>query len=105
MTVENIQSGYGNATVGYTRKTVTTAEKYREIFAQKLSETDEVIRNGSTEKAIQLGGAAYTSEEWGEMIANFDATMEDLREQMRIEHAKQYEDHLNHIEVNQKLEQ
>ncbi len=88
MTVENIQSGYGNATVGYTRKTVTTAEKYREIFAQKLSETDEVIRNGSTEKAIQLGGAAYTSEEWDEMIANFDATMDDLREQMRIEHAK-----------------
>lgn len=94
MTVENIQSGYGNATVGYARKTVSTEEKYRELFAQKLSETDEVIRNGSTEKAIQLGGAAYTSEEWDEILANFDATMDDLREQMRAEHAKQYQEQM-----------
>ena len=94
MTVENIQTGYGNATLGYARKTISTEEKYRELFAQKLSETDAVIRNGSTEKAIQLGGAAYTSDEWDEMIANFDATMDDLREQMRVEHAKRFKEQM-----------
>lgn len=94
MTVENIQTGYGNATLGYARKTISTEEKYRELFAQKLSETYAVIRNGSTEKAIQLGGAAYTSDEWDEMIANFDATMDDLREQMRVEHAKRFKEQM-----------
>ena len=59
MTVENIQSGYGNATLGYARKTISTEEKYRELFEQKLSKTDEIIRNGSTEKAIQLGGTIH----------------------------------------------
>lgn len=97
MTVENIQSGYGNATLGYARKTISTEEKYRELFEQKLSKTDEVIRNGSTEKAIQLGGAAYTSDEWDEMIANFDATMDDLREQMRAEHAKRMKEQMEKV--------
>lgn len=92
MTVDNIQSGYRKATLGYAKKSISTGEKYREIFAQKLSETDEVIRNGSTEKAIQLGGAAYTSEEWDEMMANFDATMDDVREQMRVEHMKHFKE-------------
>ena len=92
MTIKNIQSGYGNATHGYERKNVSTEEKYRELFAQKLSETDEIIRNGSVEKAIQLGGAAYTSDEWDEMISNYDKTMDDLREQMRIEHEKRFKE-------------
>lgn len=97
MTIQNIQSGYGNATVEYARKALTTEESYRKILADKLSQQDEVIRNGSTEKAIQLGGTAFTSEEWDEMLENFDATMEDLREQMRAEHARRYEEQLEKI--------
>lgn len=92
MTIENIQSGYGNATVGYARKNISTEDKFRELFTDKLSQVDEVIRNGSTEKAIQIGGAVYKSEEWDEMLANFDATMDDLREQMRAEHVKRFKE-------------
>lgn len=94
MTIQNIQSDYGNATVVYTRKAMSTEESYRRILEQKLDKQDEVIQNGSTEEAIPLGGTAFTTEEWEEMLANFDATMDDLREQMRAEHAKRYEEQL-----------
>lgn len=94
MTIQNIQSDYGNATVAYSRKAVSTEETYRNILAQKLEQQDEVIRNGSTEEAIPLGGTAFTTDEWDAMLSNFDATMDDLREQMRAEHAKRYEEQL-----------
>lgn len=94
MTIQNIQSDYGNATVAYTRKAMSTEESYRKILEQKFEQQEDVIRNGSTEEAIPLGGTAFTSEEWEEMLANFDATMDDLREQMRAEHEKRYEEQL-----------
>lgn len=94
MTVQSIQSDYGNATVTYSRKAISSRESYQQIFEQKLSQLDEVIRNGSTEKAIPLGGAEFTSKEWEEMLANFDVTMEDMREQMREAHEKAYEEQL-----------
>lgn len=97
MTIQNIQSSYGNATVEYSRKAVSTEESYRQILEQKISQQDEVIRNGSTEKAIPLGGGEFTTEEWDGLLANFDATMDDLREQMRAEHQKRYEEQLEKI--------
>lgn len=97
MTIQSIQADYGNTTVAYSRKAVSARESYQQLFEQKLSEQAEVIRNGSTETAIPLGGTAFTSEEWEKMLADFDVTMDDLREQMRTEHAKAYEEKLQKI--------
>lgn len=103
MTVENIQSGYGNVTLGYAKKPISSEDKFRELFIEKMSQVDEVIRNGSTEKAIQLGGAVYTFEEWDEMMANFDATMDDVREQMSVEHAKHFKEQMENEYLNNKI--
>lgn len=103
MTVEKIQSGYGNTTFGYAKKPISSEDKFRELFTEKMSQVDEVIRNGSTEKAIQLGGAVYTSEEWDEMMANFDATMDDVREQMRVEHMKYVKEQMENEYLNNKI--
>lgn len=103
MTVENIQSGYGHVTLGYAKKPISSEDKFRELFTEKMSQVDEVIRNGSTEKAIQLGGTAYTSEEWDEMMANFDATMDDVREQMRVEHMKYVKEQMENEYLNNKI--
>ena len=57
MTVQNIQSNYGNATVEYARKSMSTEESYRQLLEKKYSQQEEVIQNGSTEEAIPLGGS------------------------------------------------
>lgn len=98
MTIQSIQADYGNATVEYTRKAISAQETYRQIFEKQLSEQADVIRNGSTEKAIPLGGSEFTSEEWDEMLSNYDATLDELREQMRAEHTKAYEEQLQRLE-------
>lgn len=102
MTTGTIQSGYGNSTMEYAKKTISAEENYRKILEEKLSQQEEVIRNGSTEKAVPLGGSAYTMEEWEEMLENFDAVAEDLREQMRAEHKKRYEGQMQKIADVQK---
>lgn len=101
MTIQSIQADYGNATVAYTRKAVSARESYLQLFEQKLMEQAEVIRNGSTETAIPLGGTAFTSEEWEKMLSDFDVTMNDLREQMRTEHARAYEEQLQKIVIKE----
>ena len=94
MTVEGIKGSYTNANDVYTSKKSSYTEEYRKLLEEKLAKQDEVIENGSTEEPIQVGGRAYTSEEWDEMLENFDATLEDLREQMRVEHERRYEEQL-----------
>lgn len=101
MTIQSIQADYDNTTVAYNRKAISVRESYRQIFEQQLMEQAEVIRNGSTETAIPLGGAAFTSEEWEKMLTNFDITMNDLREQMRTEHARAYEEQLQKIVIKE----
>ena len=101
MSIQSIQPDYDNTTVAYSRKAISVRESYRQLFEQQLMEQAEVIRNGGTETAIQLGGAAFTSEEWEKMLTNFDVTMNDLREQMRAEHARAYEEQLQKIVIKE----
>lgn len=88
MTIQNIQLTYENAAAEFTRKIASTEEPYSRLLEKKLEKKD----NSSTEEAIPVGRTAYTTEEWDAMLANFDATLEDLREQMRAEHKKRYEE-------------
>ena len=102
MAIGTISSGYGNSTMEYVKKTMSTEERYRTLLTEKLSRQDEVIRNGSTEKPVALGSREYTSKEWDALLENFDAVMDDLREQMRIEHKKRYEEQLEKNEDTRK---
>jgi hypothetical protein len=101
MTIQSIQSDYNNTSVEHGKKTVSANEMYRQLFEQKLSEQAEIIRNRSTEKTIPLGGTAFTTEEWEKMLADFDVTMDDLREQMRIEHAKAEDEKLQKLTMKE----
>lgn len=98
MRVAAIQLGYGNFTVEYAKDVLLTGETYKKILEEKLEEQREVMQNGSTEEAVRSGSRAYTTKEWNGVLANFDAAAEHLREQMRLEHQKRYEEQLQKME-------
>ena len=98
MRVAAIQLGYRNFTVEYAKDVLLTGETYKKILEEKLEEQREVLQKESTEKSIWSGGRTYTQREWNSVLANFDSTAEHLREQMRMEHKKRYEEQLQKME-------
>ena len=98
MRVAAVQLGYGNFTVEYAKDVLLTGETYKKILEEKLEEQREVMQNGRMEQAVWSGGKAYTTKEWNSVLAHFDSTAEHLREQMRLEHQKRYEEQLQKME-------
>ncbi len=98
MVVETMQFGYGNrASTTYTEKVVSAQETYQQILEKKREEQSEVIANGGINQSFQFGAKSYTQEEWDELLENFDAVTDDMREQMRAEHQRRYEEQLQKL--------
>ena len=92
-----VRANYVNANDVYSAKKTSYTQEYRQILEKKLDEQAEVIRDGGINPSFQMGGDSYTTEEWEELLANFDATMDDMREQMRAEHERRYKEQLEKI--------
>lgn len=92
-----MKASYINASDVYSTKKTSYTQEYRQILEQKLDEQAKVIRDGGINPSFQMGGDSYTTKEWDELLANFDAAMDDMREQMRAEHESRYKEQLEKI--------
>uniref|UniRef100_UPI004056F57A hypothetical protein n=1 Tax=Agathobacter sp. TaxID=2021311 RepID=UPI004056F57A len=98
MVIETMQFGHRNhAVAAYTEKIMSAQENYQQILEKKREEQPKVIKNGGTDESFRFGAKSYTLKEWDELLENFDAVTEDMREQMRAEHQKRYEEQLQKI--------
>lgn len=59
------------------------SKDYQKLFAEKVNELSEKIKNGDTETTIQTGAQSYTEKEWNELLKKFDSTEENMRKLMR----------------------
>ena len=58
---------------------------YREFLQEKMEEMRANIKKGTIQPKFQIGGEAYTQEEWQELLDKIDAAEEVLREQVEEE--------------------
>lgn len=58
---------------------------YRKFLLEKMEEMRANIKKGTIQPKFQIGGEAYTQEEWQELLDKIDAAEEVLREQVEEE--------------------
>ena len=58
---------------------------YRKFLQEKMEEMRANIKKGTIQPKFQIGGEAYTQEEWQELLDKIDAAEEVLREQVEEE--------------------
>lgn len=97
MSIGGVTTEYMHANDIYSTKKASHAKEYRQILEKKLDAQEKVIRDGGINPSFQMGVESYTEKEWDEMLANFDATMDDMREQMRAEHERSYQEQIEEI--------
>lgn len=61
---------------------------YQEFIREKIEELWVKFQNGESEPSYQIGAASFTEKEWDKLLEKFDALEEEIRTQMREEHAK-----------------
>jgi len=91
MAIGEIGAGYMNAADVYSTVKNSHINTYRQILESKMDAAASRVETGEEETPIRLGADSYTQSEWNAMLDYYDATLEDVREQMRAEHKKQYE--------------
>ena len=92
---------YGNANMSYAydKEMASQSTPYHQVktyepnapvetdylvkFKQMINEMYEKVKNGETEPTFQIGGRAFTLEEWEEFLENFDSIEAAVRELMR----------------------
>jgi len=98
-------SGNGKAigltTVG-NRGCIAMHTDYQKIISERRNEIYEKLKNGDTEQAFQIGGSSFTEKEWDKMLSEVDDILEEIREAMREEHQKRFEEALEEKYVEQK---
>lgn len=84
---EDFDAALGTATEG-AEKTRTASKQdidYRKFLQEKMEEMRANIKKGTIQPKFQIGGEAYTQEEWQELLDKIDAAEEVLREQVEEE--------------------
>ncbi len=69
----------------------------KEILHNKINEMQANIETGNVDfdPVFQIGGKAYTQEEWDKLLKYVDEVEEETQEAMEVEQAKQeYEDEI-----------
>lgn len=64
------------------------AVDYKELIQAKIEELTEKVKNGDTEPAYQIGGQAFTEEDWDKFLGRFDKLQEKIRQDMEEQQAK-----------------
>lgn len=88
---EDFDAALGTATEGAEKdpeKTRTASKQdidYRKFLQEKMEEMRANIKKGTIQPKFQIGGEAYTQEEWQELLDKIDAAEEVLREQVEEE--------------------
>lgn len=88
---ENFDAALGAATEGAEKdpeKTRAASKQdidYRKFLQEKMEEMRANIKKGTIQPKFQIGGEAYTQEEWQELLDKIDAAEEVLREQVEEE--------------------
>lgn len=64
---------------------------YRQMILDHMAQMEEKIERGEIEEKISIGGQSFTQKEWEELLAKFDALMEEIKEAVAEEIEKKKE--------------
>lgn len=74
----------------------------RELIRKRVEELLIKIQNGDTETYYPIGASFFTEKEWDKFLEKFDKLEEEIRTQMREEHAKRAEKQEKHAQRTEK---
>lgn len=92
MTFDRVNTDYQQKNNSYpqTGQNASTEDSvdYKELIQAKIEELTEKVKNGDTEPAYQIGGQAFTEEDWDKFLGRFDKLQEKIRKEMEEQKAK-----------------
>lgn len=89
---ENAAAAQENATAAEEATTAgLSIAAYRQMILDHIAQMEEKIERGEIEEKISIGGQSFTQKEWEELLAKFDALMEEIKEAVAEEIEKKKE--------------
>lgn len=89
---ENATAAEENATAAEEATTAgLSIAAYRQMILDHMAQMEEKIERGEIEEKISIGGQSFTQKEWEELLAKFDALMEEIKEAVAEEIEKKKE--------------
>lgn len=98
MTVDNMQSSYGNANYTFASKILPEEDPYLRLLQKKAKSAEQPEEFNDDNIPTQTGSRVYTGKQWRNFLEEYDAVAEYAREMMRERHEKQYEQQLEREE-------
>ncbi len=74
---------------------------YWKIISDRKNEIYEKVKNGDTEESFLIGGSSFTEKEWDKLLSEVDDITEEIREAMREEHQKRFEETVEENTIKQ----